>query len=463
VVGYPPVRFRTAFGKKLNRWINLYSFVDDEGVSEIIGTLLLLVITVLLFSIVLVWATQLPTPENAPYVDLRPYLDDGGDGWGNGNERVVIEHRGGEPIFANRTMVQIRINEKEFVSRDADLGFREGYMYMGDTWRSRGERITSNTTVYVSVYYVGDSMTSAILAEQKLIPRTRSPARADLTLYTDEISYVPPVVMGQDVVINMVVRNVGRGDAGPFTIALYDGKVEGGKVISTVNVSGIRGQGSARVQIVYPKIPFDPTKVKATVTILLDYMNAVPESNERNNEASVEISAAGGAGISLIENFEYGPNGWTSGGKQDEWELGGPVAWNGPAWFIHPDAAHWGNGCWGTDLDNTYNNRGDFWLLSPAVDLTNATEAKIDFYHWYNFETNWDVGTLEITTDGGATWKTLKTYSGAQPEWRHEEIDLSDYLGSKIQARFHVVTDDYGTGAGWYIDDVSILGKTSRG
>ncbi|MDY6985110.1 MAG: type IV pilin [Candidatus Thermoplasmatota archaeon] len=436
--------------------------MDDKGVSEIIGTLLLLLITVALFSVVLVWAMRLPTPEAVPYVDLRPYLNDGGDGWGNGNERVVIEHRGGEPIFANHTRIQMSIDGRELVAEREDLNFPNDYMYMGDTWIGDRQRVNSNSTVILSVYYVGESTISAIMPEQRLTPRLRSPARADLTIYADEVSYVPPVVIGQDVVINANVRNTGRGDATPFTIALYEGTVEEGRVVNTIEVKSIKGQSSSRVQIIYPDIPFDPTKMKATVTILLDYMNAIPESNERNNALSLEISASGGASISLIENFEYGAPGWEHGGKQDEWELGGPVGWNGPAWYMHPDAAHWGSTCWGTDLDNTYNSNADFWLVSPEVALINATEAEIDFYYWYNFETEWDFGRLEITTDGGKTWTAIKNYTGSSDGWMHEEIDLSGYIGNVITVRFHVVTDSYGNAAGWYIDDVTILGKIRR-
>jgi len=433
--------------------------VDDNGVSEIIGTLLLLMITVALFSVVFVWAARLPTPERVPYVDLTPFLDDGGDGWGNGNERVIIEHRGGEPIFANQTRVLIRIDDREIVAEGENLHFNDGYMYMGDTWKSETGRITSNSTIYASVYYVGHSTMSAIMPEQRLVPRIRSPARADLTLYEDEISYVPPVVRGQSVMINAVVRNVGRGDSGPFSIALYDGSPDEGRIISTVEVPNIKGQSSTRGPIIYPNIPFDPVVESRNVTIVLDYLNSVQESNERNNVFTLTISAKGSASISLIENFEYGAPGWEHGGSQDEWELGGPVQWNGPQWYLYPDSVHWGSNCWGTDLDNTYNNNGDFWLMSPEVDLTNAIDAKIEFYHWYYFETEWDFGTLEITTDGGETWSTLRSYTGSQAQWIPEEIDLSEHLGNLIQVRFHVKTDSYGTAAGWYIDDLSILGN----
>jgi FlaG/FlaF family flagellin (archaellin) len=428
-------------------------------VSEIIGTLLLLMITVALFSVVFVWATRLPTPERVPYVDLTPFLDDGGDGWGNGNEKIVIEHRGGEPIFANQTRVIIRIDDRELVAERENLNFNDDYMYMGDTWVSSTQRITNNSTVYASVYYVGQSTMDAIMPEQRLIPRLRSLARADLTLYKDEVSYNPPVVKGQNVMINTVVRNIARGDSGPFSIALYDGNIDEGRIISTVEVPNIKGQSSTRGPIIYPNIPFDPVIESRNVTIVLDYLNSVQESNERNNVFTITISARGSAAISLIENFEYGAPGWEHGGKQDEWELGGPVQWNGPQWYMYPDSAHWGSNCWGTDLDNTYNNNADFWLLSPEVNLANATEAKIEFYHWYYFETEWDFGTLEITTDGGKTWSTLREYTGSQTQWIYEEIDLSEYLGNLIQVRFHVKTDSYGTSAGWYIDDLSIIGN----
>jgi FlaG/FlaF family flagellin (archaellin) len=454
VVGYPAF-----FSQKINMKSCLSLFVDDDGVSEIIGTLLLLVITVILFSVVLAWAGTMKPPERIPYADLYPYLEDGHDGWGNGNEQIVIGHRGGEPLLSNNLQVVVRIDDRELKYERNSLKFPNGYLYMGENWHTDAQRINQNSTVYAVVYYLSENGAVAIMPEQRLVPRARSSSLPDLTIYPDEITYVPPVISGQDVVVRAVIKNTGRGDSTSFKVALFDGSADEGKIISTAEVTLLKSNSQTTVQLLYADIPFDPTKETRDVTIVVDYLNEVQEINERNNIAEFGISARGRATISLIENFEYGAEGWTHGGKGDEWELGGPTEWEGPEWLSHPDTAHWGSACWGTDLSNTYNNNANFWLMSPEVDLTNAKSANLTFYQWYNFESEWDFGILQITTDGGESWQDIMRYTGSSTDWSYENIDLSGYIGNTIQVRFLVTTDKYGTAAGWYIDDLTLLGE----
>ena len=437
----------------------------DSGVSEIIGTLLLLTITVALFMVVFAWASNFRPPERGPYVELSAGLDNGGDGWGNGNERVLISHRGGEPLTENNIEIIIKIDDSKISYRKDDkddaLKFPNGIFYLGDTWKSTGVRIDQDSVVYVSIIYHTENGAMHIWPEQKLVPTIfeKFKGLADLTLDEDDVSYTPPLMRGQNIVIWVNVKNIGKVDAGHFYIALFEGKETGGKVIKRVEVESIPAGGNKMVPVLYPSIPFDPTTTTKDITIFVDYLNNVIENNMGNNIVHLTLKPGGKATTALIENFEYDAGGWSHEGEQDEWELGGPTAWNGPQWFIYPDTAHWGGSCWGTDLDNTYNNNGDCWLSSPEVDLTGRKTAKLTFWHWYCFESGWDFGYLEITTDGGETWQKLKEYSGAETQWTYQELNLDEYIGNVVQLKFALKTDDYGTAAGWYIDDLSLTGS----
>lgn len=431
----------------------------DSGVSEVIGTLLLLGITVALFFVAFAWASTFRPPERAPYAELSAYLNDGGDGWGNGNERILIAHRGGEPLLQDNTEVMITIDESPIRYGGKDLKFSDGFFYLGEVWRSTGERIGLDSTVYVSVVCYMESGALAILPEQRLIPTERAAGLPDLALYEDDVQYNPPLMEGQTIVIRASVNNLGRSDAGSFYVALFEGKETEGKMINRTEVKSLQADDAKMVSLLYPSIPFDPAKETKEVTIVVDYMNAVPEGNEKNNIVHLTLKPGGKATMALVENFEYGAEGWTHDGDQDEWEIGGPTAWNGPQWFTYPDTAHWGSKCWGTDLDNTYNNNGDCWLVSPEVDLTKAKSANLTFWHWHYFETDWDFGYLEITTDGGSTWQTVATYTGAKTQWSQQLVDLNAYAGNVVQLKFHLKTDDYGTAAGWYLDDLSLVGS----
>ena len=118
------------------------------------------------------------------------------------------------------------------------------------------------------------------------------------------------------------------------------------------------------------------------------------------------------------------------------------------------------------------NNVNSSIQISDTVDLTEASAAILSFYTRFEIETNWDYVQLEISTNGGATWEpqcsALTTignsnqaegeplYQGTLNPWTLEQIDLSEYLGETITARFQLVTDNMVRQDGFYFDDFQI-------
>lgn len=169
----------------------------------------------------------------------------------------------------------------------------------------------------------------------------------------------------------------------------------------------------------------------------------------------------------FIEDFESGPNGWTHGGTMDEWELGTPAS--------GPTNAHSGENCWGIDLDDTYENNADCWILSPPIDLTNQICAYVSFWVWnwvqdlnqgYVFDPLW----MDITTDGG-TFSPLSSDMGGVNDdpwipdvggWTMIVLDLTKYVGHHgVQVRFRFESDGSVTQYGSFIDDVRVYGRKS--
>ncbi|MFZ2071431.1 MAG: S8 family serine peptidase [Halobacteriota archaeon] len=154
----------------------------------------------------------------------------------------------------------------------------------------------------------------------------------------------------------------------------------------------------------------------------------------------------------LFDDMESGVGGWTHGGSYDEWELGIPT--------YGPPSAHSGSNCWGTDLDSTYEDNCDQWLMSPPIDLSSARNVNLSFYIWYMTEGCCDFGYVEISTDGGITWNKLKTYIGEGANWSYENFDISGYAGSSnVRLRFRLASDGSVTYPGLYIDDVVVSGE----
>ncbi|HET7378373.1 MAG TPA: hypothetical protein VFK30_16800, partial [Anaerolineae bacterium] len=127
-----------------------------------------------------------------------------------------------------------------------------------------------------------------------------------------------------------------------------------------------------------------------------------------------------------------------------------------------------------------WSNRGDSTDLSLTheFDLTSVKSATLNYSAWYSLEDQWDYGYVDVSEDGGQTWKILKTPSGtdsdpnhnsfgwgytgasggnkSNPVWLPQSVDLSAYAGKKILVGFEVVNDLAVNLPGLAIDDVSI-------
>jgi hypothetical protein len=133
--------------------------------------------------------------------------------------------------------------------------------------------------------------------------------------------------------------------------------------------------------------------------------------------------------------------------------------------------AHSGDYVW-------WSNRGDEsdMTLTRAFDLSDVSEATLEFWAWYDIEEDWDYAYVEISTDGGRTWEFLTTPSGTgtnpnlnsfgwaytggsggeTPEWIQERVDLSAYAGQEVLIRFEYITDAAVNRPGFVLDDVAI-------
>ncbi len=126
-----------------------------------------------------------------------------------------------------------------------------------------------------------------------------------------------------------------------------------------------------------------------------------------------------------------------------------------------------------------WSNRGDDsdMMLTRAFDLSEVSKATLEFWAWYDLEEDWDYAYVEISTDGGETWKILTTPSGTSTNpngnsfgwaytgrsgsgdtstWIQERIDISAYAGQEVQIRFEYITDDAVNRPGFVLDDVAI-------
>lgn len=141
---------------------------------------------------------------------------------------------------------------------------------------------------------------------------------------------------------------------------------------------------------------------------------------------------------------------------------------------VIPNEAHSGDYQW-------WSNRGDNsdMTLTRTFDLGGVSRATLKAWLWYEIERGWDYAYVQVSTDGGRTWKVLSGqhtasddpngsgygpgYTGSSSQvpgsadgWFEESFDLSPFAGQQIQVRFEYLTDDSVHGDGFAVDDIRI-------
>jgi immune inhibitor A len=128
----------------------------------------------------------------------------------------------------------------------------------------------------------------------------------------------------------------------------------------------------------------------------------------------------------------------------------------------------WGNRA--NNMDSTLTRGFDLRSLK-------GQHATLQFATWFELEQDRDYAYVEVSTDNGASWTTLKgndttssnpnglnwgngytgvSGGGDSPAWTQESVDLTPYTGKKILIRFEELTDNATALQGFALDQIRI-------
>jgi len=137
-----------------------------------------------------------------------------------------------------------------------------------------------------------------------------------------------------------------------------------------------------------------------------------------------------------------------------------------------PVDAHSGNNFWWSA-----RNDSSFATLTRRLDLTNATNATLKYWTWYDIEEDWDYAYLMVSTDNGVHWTLVPATSsretnpnkqnlghgfsgvsgnGSEAAWIQETANLNAYAGKRILLRFAMLNNRLVNNFGFAVDDLSI-------
>ena len=173
-----------------------------------------------------------------------------------------------------------------------------------------------------------------------------------------------------------------------------------------------------------------------------------PEIQYERERANSFSKSHSSSNIVYQEGFEGSVSGWSTNGT---WGVGEPTS--GPTGGFNSSNAA------GTNLSGSHPNSAADTLVSPSISLPQASSQEQVLLHvreWYEIESGYDQGAIEISTDGGSTWDQLGTRDGSSGGWRDIQVDLTQYAGQNVKLAFRFTSDGSNTNEGWYLDDVQI-------
>lgn len=162
------------------------------------------------------------------------------------------------------------------------------------------------------------------------------------------------------------------------------------------------------------------------------------------------------------------PNGWTTSiapGSSGDWVIGNTANTGVPAYG--GDTGMINGGCDGLyallDSDGIgASGSQNASLISPVIDLTGYSDLILKFNHHFRvYNANADIGYVEGTTNGGVTWTSFATYTGANNYTTEglTSVDISPLAGnSEVQIRFRYVG---AWGYYWGVDNIEVTQCTA--
>ena len=194
------------------------------------------------------------------------------------------------------------------------------------------------------------------------------------------------------------------------------------------------------------------------------YIEAVDYSDNKYKTDTIAATVETGIKPGYSNDFENGADGFVFGGKTPMWEVGSPT--------VGPNSAPTGKNVVGTRLNGNYEGLVNSLLISPPIDLSDATSDSIlRFKDWSEldnymggFEDTAEVWIGEISSDDSSVDKIIYAQKPAlinrhsKRYWQEHYIDLSPYTGKKIIVMFALRWAGYSErkAAGYYIDDFKL-------
>ena len=165
-----------------------------------------------------------------------------------------------------------------------------------------------------------------------------------------------------------------------------------------------------------------------------------------DNGGSFYTFTTGGLGFFLSDDTESGGGDWIASGTGTSDFHIDTCKFNSPSHAWKAGSAS----CPGVYSANVTTT------LTSAAAFAIEDGSRLRYAENYKTQQNADLCKVQISTDGGANWTNLASYSGDSGGWQQKDYDLSPYAGTSSLIRFQFTSNGTTAFEGWYIDDIQV-------
>lgn len=134
-------------------------------------------------------------------------------------------------------------------------------------------------------------------------------------------------------------------------------------------------------------------------------------------------------------------------------------------WATVAGNAHSGSYCLTDSPNGDYaNNTTTYCKLRSSLNIAQAETVQLYYWAKWSLEAGYDFAYFQISADNGDIWQNLGSFTGDSNGWQELTYDLTGYqsVTDNLLMRFYVLTDDYTTSDGLYIDDIRLCKPSTQ-
>ncbi|MBI4548291.1 MAG: T9SS type A sorting domain-containing protein [Ignavibacteriae bacterium] len=266
---------------------------------------------------------------------------------------------------------------------------------------------------------------------------------------------------GESFTLEADIKNRGLSTAYDLTVTVSSSNSSVQFVSPTVILDSIGRQSVTQVSfagdIAYNAVTGIPFQ------IYLDYSDALGFQKRDTIDLFLGVPT-----VILSDSASNGTGNWTTG----------------QGWGLTADAHSGPDAFTDSPFGNYSSNANNSLTSVNEFDLHGYDYAELRFWTKWAIEPTWDFATVEISTNNGSTWSTLRSnlshsgsgrsgshqsssawgYESYTPglTWIEQQIDVCSYVDNQIKVRFRVAADGGDQRDGFYVDDIHILGYTTN-